>query len=253
MGKYRNNPDFHPVANSLDQKLNLHRYPQLKVKVVDGSSLVVAVFLNSVPKGTTQVLLRGSLSKVAYSIASALCQRGTQVWLVGDGLSEEEQQKAPKGTSFIPYSQFPPKKVRNDCLYHHTPAMLAPSSLGNLNSCENWLPRRAMSASRVAGIVHALEGWNVNDGHDGWVSNAAMQSTCMEAVVTFWQFPAPLPAGNIVKTNCTINGVRFARIWSEGEEVVDLVVATMAFEKEIDGEEDDDGEDCGVVCFGVNE
>ncbi|KAI8545554.1 hypothetical protein RHMOL_Rhmol07G0048300 [Rhododendron molle] len=145
----------------------IQRYPQLKVKVVDGSSLVVAVVLNSIPKGTTQVLLRGSLSKVAYSIASALCQRGIQVstfykieyerlklstgygydlvlsrsnaekvWLVGDGLSEEEQQKAPKGTLFIPYSQFPPKKVRNDCLYHHTPAMVAPSSLENLNSCE---------------------------------------------------------------------------------------------------------------------
>ncbi|XP_058224196.1 very-long-chain aldehyde decarbonylase CER1-like [Rhododendron vialii] len=172
----------------------IQRYPQLKVKVVDGSSLVVAVVLNSIPKGTTQVLLRGSLSKVVYSIASALCQRGIQVstfykieyerlklstgygsdlvlsrsysekvWLVGDGLSEEEQQKAPKGTLFIPYSQFPPKKARNDCLYHHTPAMLAPSSLENLNSCENWLPRRAMSASRVAGIVHALEGWNVNE------------------------------------------------------------------------------------------
>ncbi|XP_058224197.1 very-long-chain aldehyde decarbonylase CER1-like [Rhododendron vialii] len=172
----------------------IQRYPQLKVKVVDGSSLVVAVVLNSVPKGTTQVLLRGSLSKVAYSIASALCQRGIQVstlykteyerlklstgygsdlvlsrsysekvWLVGDGLSKEEQLKAPKGTLFIPYSQFPPKNVRNDCLYHHTPAMLAPSSLENLNSCENWLPRRAMSASRVAGIVHALEGWNVNE------------------------------------------------------------------------------------------
>jgi len=172
----------------------IRRYPQLKVKVVDGSSLVVAIVLNSIPKGTTQVLLRGSLSKVAYSIVSALCQRGIQVstfytldyerlkagiefghnlvlsrsyaekiWLVGDGLSEEEQLKASKGTLFIPYSQLPPKKVHNDCLYHHCSAMVAPSSLENLNSCENWLPRRAMSASRVAGIVHALEGWNVNE------------------------------------------------------------------------------------------
>ncbi|KAH7864094.1 hypothetical protein Vadar_025647 [Vaccinium darrowii] len=172
----------------------IRRYPQLKVKVVDGSSLVVAIVLNSIPKGTTQVLLRGCLSKVAYSLASALCQRGIQVsmfykieferlkvstefgdglvlsrsyaekiWLVGDGLSEGEQLRASKGTLFIPYSQFPPKKVRNDCLYHHTPAMVAPSSLENLNSCENWLPRRVMSASRVAGIVHALEGWNVNE------------------------------------------------------------------------------------------
>ncbi|XP_059599008.1 vegetative cell wall protein gp1-like [Vitis vinifera] len=27
----------------------------------------------------------------------------------------------------------------------------------------NWLPRRAMSASRVAGVIHALEGWNVHE------------------------------------------------------------------------------------------
>ncbi|PON87544.1 Fatty acid hydroxylase [Trema orientale] len=55
------------------------RYPQLKVKVVDGSSLAVAVVLNSIPKGTTQVLLRGKLTKVAYAIAFALCQKGIQV------------------------------------------------------------------------------------------------------------------------------------------------------------------------------
>ena len=28
---------------------------------------------------------------------------------------------------------------------------------------QNWLPRRVMSAWRVAGILHALEGWNVNE------------------------------------------------------------------------------------------
>lgn len=28
---------------------------------------------------------------------------------------------------------------------------------------QNWLPRRVMSAWRVAGILHALEGWNVHE------------------------------------------------------------------------------------------
>uniref|UniRef100_A0A5B6ZZ73 Protein ECERIFERUM 1-like n=1 Tax=Davidia involucrata TaxID=16924 RepID=A0A5B6ZZ73_DAVIN len=177
-------------------ELYIRRRPQLKVKVVDGSSLAVAVVLNSIPKGTTQVLLRGHLSKVAYSIAFALCQMGIQVatlhkddhdklktnlgteaatnlvlskssaqrtWLVGDGLSEEEQVKASKGTFFIPFSQFPPKKTRKDCFYYNTPAMLTPKHLENVDSCENWLPRRVMSAWRIAGIVHALEGW---DGHE---------------------------------------------------------------------------------------
>ncbi|KAK6119313.1 hypothetical protein DH2020_046944 [Rehmannia glutinosa] len=174
----------------------LRRHPQLKVKLVDGSSLAVAIVLNSIPKGTTQVALRGNLSKVAYSIALALCQGGIQVftmheeeykklkaklsseagsnlilskhnppktWLVGDGLSETDQLKASKGTIFIPFSQFPPKKMRKDCIYTSTPAMQAPKHLENVDSCENWLPRRVMSAWRIAGILHAVEEWNVHE------------------------------------------------------------------------------------------
>nr|GFA18519.1 sterol desaturase-like protein [Tanacetum cinerariifolium] len=168
-----------------------------KVKVVDGSSLAVAVVLNSIPKGTTQVVIRGDFNKVAYYLALALCQRGIQVaiskekdyqklksklqsaddhdklvlsraysqriWLVGDGLSKEEQMKASKGTLIIPYSRFPPKEVREDCFYYTTPSMLTPKHLENVDSCENWLPRRVMSAWRIAGILHGLEGWNVNE------------------------------------------------------------------------------------------
>ncbi|BAT96902.1 Protein ECERIFERUM 1 [Vigna angularis] len=187
-----------------EEELNIYgglfvsRHPKLKVKVVDGSSLVVAVVLNTIPKGTTQVLLRGKLTKVAYALVFSLCQQSIQVatlheddyvrlkksikgsetdltfsksstqkiWLVGDELSEEEQLKAPKGTIFIPYTPFPPKKYRKDCFYHSTPAMLAPPSLQNIHSCEDWLARRVMSAWRIAGIVHSLEGWNEQEcGH----------------------------------------------------------------------------------------
>uniref|UniRef100_A0A3Q7EJF1 Fatty acid hydroxylase domain-containing protein n=1 Tax=Solanum lycopersicum TaxID=4081 RepID=A0A3Q7EJF1_SOLLC len=147
-------------------ELYLRRHPQLKVKVVDGSSLAVAVVLNSIPEGTSQVVLRGSLSKVANSIALALCQGEIQTWLVGDGLSDDEQLKVPKGTLFIPFSQFPVREVRKDCFYFNTPAMIAPKHLENVDSCENWLPRRVMSAWRIAGIVHALEGWNEHDCGD---------------------------------------------------------------------------------------
>jgi len=59
-----------------------------------------------------------------------------QTWLVRDGLSEDEQLKAPKGTIFIPYSQFPPKKARKDCFYFSTPAMITPKYLENVDSCE---------------------------------------------------------------------------------------------------------------------
>ncbi|KAL0410802.1 UNVERIFIED_CONTAM: Very-long-chain aldehyde decarbonylase GL1-5, partial [Sesamum latifolium] len=187
---------------NLDEGLNengelfLRKHPDLKVKMVDGSSLAVAVVLNSIPQGTKQLLLRAKLSKVSNSIALALCKRGIQVyttsedeyeklktklgneagnnlvlskhnapkiWLVGDDLSEVEQLKASKGTIFIPFSHFPPKKTRNDCVYLSTPAMLAPKHLENIDSCENWLPRRVISAWRIAGILHALEEWKVHE------------------------------------------------------------------------------------------
>lgn len=75
------------MGNLQDEELNkngylyIERHPKIKIKVVDGSSLAVAVLLNSIPKGTTQVLLRGNLTKVAFSLASALCQRDIQVYL----------------------------------------------------------------------------------------------------------------------------------------------------------------------------
>ena len=62
-------------------ELYAERYPKLNVKVVDGSSLAVAVLLNSIPRGTTQVVLRGKLTKVAYALAFTLCQRGIKVRL----------------------------------------------------------------------------------------------------------------------------------------------------------------------------
>ncbi|XP_058101486.1 very-long-chain aldehyde decarbonylase GL1-4-like isoform X2 [Magnolia sinica] len=182
-------------------ELYLTKHPKLNIRIVDGSSLAVAIVLNSIPKGTERVLLRGILSKTSYAIALALCQRGIQIitvcsdeyeklklrlpakhgcylfhtnhyntaeaWLVGDGLKDEEQRKAPRGTRFIPFSQFPPKRLRWDCIYHTNPAMIIPPALENMHACENWLPRRVMSACHVAGIVHALEGWDTHEcGHE---------------------------------------------------------------------------------------
>ncbi|KAK9069191.1 hypothetical protein SSX86_013307 [Deinandra increscens subsp. villosa] len=178
-------------------ELFIRRNPQLKVKLVDGSSLAVAVVLNSIPRGTTQVVFRGNFNKIAFYLALALCEKGVQVavsrekdyerlksklksvdandklvfsrvysqktWMVGEGLTKEDQMMASKGTLIIPYSRFPPEKMRKDCFYHTTPSMLTPKYLENVDSCENWLPRRVMSAWRIAGIVHGLEGWNVNE------------------------------------------------------------------------------------------
>jgi aldehyde decarbonylase len=122
-----------------------------------------------------------------------------QVWFVSDGLTDHEQARAQEGVHFVPYSQFPPKTIREDCVYHSTPALLVPESFENLHACEvrdlnligimkrltsgddgmptthggandiidtwlqNWLPRRVMSAWRAAGIVHALEEWDEHE------------------------------------------------------------------------------------------
>ncbi|KAG7946042.1 hypothetical protein I3843_14G017700 [Carya illinoinensis] len=152
-------------------ELYIKRYPQLKIRLVDGSSLAVAVVLNRIPKGTTQVLLRGKLSKVACAIADALCESGIQVAILYKDeyeklrlrLTTESKSNLVISTSFT-NQKFPPKKLRKDCSYQATPAMIAPTSLiSNMHSCENWLPRRVMSAWRIAGILHALEGWNVHE------------------------------------------------------------------------------------------
>jgi len=57
----------------------IRRFQQLKIKVVDGSSLAAAIVLNKIPKGTNQVLLRGKFNKVAFAIANALCRKNVQV------------------------------------------------------------------------------------------------------------------------------------------------------------------------------
>lgn len=55
---------------------------------------------------------------------------------MGEGTTREEQEMATKGTLFIPFSQFPLKQLRRDCIYHTPPALIIPKSLVNIHSCE---------------------------------------------------------------------------------------------------------------------
>ena len=107
-----------------DGEFYIQKFPNLKLRVVDGSTLAIAIVLMNVPQGTTRVLFRGKVTKVACVVASVLCKRGIHVaadgdefemlqkatkqsqnlirasgyeqklWLVGEGLSEEEQSRA---------------------------------------------------------------------------------------------------------------------------------------------------------------
>ncbi|KAG2285360.1 protein CER1-like 2 [Brassica napus] len=177
-------------------EMYVRKHPKLKIRIVDGSSLAAQVVVHSIPVGTREVLFRGQITKVARAIVTSLCQNGVKVmvlreeehcmlarflsghckenlvlttnyypmiWLVGDRISKEEQKRAAKGTRFLPFSQFPPTQLRKDCFYHTTPAMIIPDTAENIDSCENWLGRRVMSAWRVGGIVHALEGWDEHE------------------------------------------------------------------------------------------
>lgn len=58
-----------------------HRYPKLRVRLVDGSGLATAVVLRSIPRDAKQVLLHAGPSKIACATAAALCERGVQVCL----------------------------------------------------------------------------------------------------------------------------------------------------------------------------
>ncbi|KAG7595383.1 Fatty acid hydroxylase [Arabidopsis suecica] len=177
-------------------EIYVQKYPKLKIRLVDGSSMAAAVVFNNIPKETMEIVFRGNLTKVASAVVFSLCQKGVKVvvlreeehsklikfgvgknlvlstrngyysptvWLVGDGIENEEQMKAKQGTLFVPFSHFPPNKLRKDCFYQSTPAMRVPKSAQNIDSCENWLGRRVMSAWKIGGIVHALEGWEEHD------------------------------------------------------------------------------------------
>nr|CAB3487614.1 unnamed protein product [Digitaria exilis] len=179
-------------------ELFIQKYPKLRVRLVDGSGLATAVVLKSIPLGTKKVFLPGSTSKVAHATVIALCEKGVQVIMnqkkeydllksrlpegtavylkfsnkdtpqvwIGDNIDDKQQQRAPKATTFVPTSQFPLKKLRKDCTYLSTPAMKIPETMENVHTCENWLPRRVMSAWRIAGILHGLEGWDMHECGD---------------------------------------------------------------------------------------
>lgn len=61
-------------------EMYIERHPKLRVKLVDGSSLAAAIVLNSIPKGTKQVLIMGSnVTKLSAAVVSSLCKMGIKV------------------------------------------------------------------------------------------------------------------------------------------------------------------------------
>ncbi|WZZ40019.1 hypothetical protein YC2023_036278 [Brassica napus] len=119
-------------------EMYVRKYPKLKIKIVDGTSLAAAVVVHSIPAGTREVLFRGQITKVARAIVISLCQSGIKVMV----LHKEEH---------CMLARF----IGGDCKENLV--------LTTNDYPMNWLGRRVMSAWRVGGIVHALEGWEEHE------------------------------------------------------------------------------------------
>lgn len=112
-------------------------YKKLKAKLSSEAGNNLVLCKQNPPKVTSIFIVKLNPRVLIFSFRLYIVKCcSIQTWLVGDGLSETEQLKASKGTIFVPYSQFPPKKTRKDCSYNSTPAMLAPKHLENVDSCE---------------------------------------------------------------------------------------------------------------------
>lgn len=124
-------------------EIYIQKHPHLKIKMIDGTSLAAAVVLNSIPKGTTRVLLAGKLTKVACAVASNLCRKGIQVasldeqdyikfklskkfgsnlvfattyddhlvWLVGDGISKKRTNEGSQRNIIHSFLSAPNRKI----------------------------------------------------------------------------------------------------------------------------------------------
>jgi len=57
----------------------VQKYPKLKIRLVDGSSMAATVVINNIPKEATEIVFRGNLTKVASAVVFALCQKGVKV------------------------------------------------------------------------------------------------------------------------------------------------------------------------------
>ena len=73
-------------------ELYVIRKPEIKTKIVDGTSLAVAAVLHMVPRGARDVLLLGKECKVVAVLAQALCERDIQVHCKHCCYSSEEDK-----------------------------------------------------------------------------------------------------------------------------------------------------------------
>lgn len=106
----------------------VNQHENLRIRIVDGSTLAAAFILNSIPeKETSEVLLiSGGACKLESGIARVLCERGVRVQLLVD--SEEQIEKSKMKV---------PREFRHN-LFHVT-------SYKSCITCKTWIVGRWLS------------------------------------------------------------------------------------------------------------
>lgn len=171
-------------------------YKKLKAKLTKEAGNILILSKHNAPKVVTSdnesKSIRYHLWIMNYSPKPI--QILTRTGLVSGGWTKRRRTdgSAERDDIHSPHT-FPPKKMRRDCFYNSTPAMLAPKHLENVDSCEvshqpnllsvtfykkipkfnnfifstfpcSWKTELvAKKSGRVAGIVHCMEGWDVHE------------------------------------------------------------------------------------------
>eukprot|EP00249_Psilotum_nudum_P028849 c38812_g1_i1 orf=404-2272(+) len=186
-----------------EQFVTMHK--ELKIPIINGSTLTVSAVVKRIPKETREVFIVGASTKIGRGIALYLSKRGMKVlaflpsrntfetlqkaaseefrhnlihvskyqageycktWIIGEQIDGWHQRFAPKGTHFHLFTEFSISKSRTDCTYGSVPALRLPNSIQNLHACEETMPRYVVHACHAAAVLHALEGWTHHEVGD---------------------------------------------------------------------------------------
>ncbi|CAK9230354.1 unnamed protein product [Sphagnum troendelagicum] len=174
----------------------VNKHKDLRIRIVHGNTLTVAVILNTIGTDVKQIFLTGATSKIGRAVAIYLCRQGVRmltasvdryesilaevpveykqnlvqvtkyqdgqycpVWVIGKWATPNDQKWAPPGTHFHQFVVPNIIESRQDCTYGKLAAMHLPKEIKGLRSCEMTMPRGVVHACHAGALVHALERW----------------------------------------------------------------------------------------------
>jgi hypothetical protein len=153
----------------------VNKHNDLRIRIVHGNTLTVAVILNTIGTDVKQIFLTGATSKIGRAVAIYLCRQGVRVmmltasvdryesilaevpveykqnlvqvtkyqdgqycpvWVIGKWATPNDQKWAPPGTHFHQFVVPNIIESRQDCTYGKLAAMHLPKEIKGLRSCE---------------------------------------------------------------------------------------------------------------------